>query len=45
MAYPPAGSDRILFELKLGRQASDYKIAQNALDRMIAELKLLVDRL
>jgi hypothetical protein len=37
--------DRILFELKLGRQASGYKTAQKALDRMIAELKLLVDSL
>ncbi|MHC5756157.1 MAG: hypothetical protein ACYTXF_37185 [Nostoc sp.] len=37
--------DRILFELKLGRQASGYKPAQKALDRMIAELKLLVDSL
>ena len=35
--------DRILFELKLGRQASGYKAAQKALNRMIAELKLLVD--
>jgi hypothetical protein len=35
--------DRILFKLKLGRQASGYKTAQKALNRMIAELKLLVD--
>ncbi|QLE45983.1 hypothetical protein FD723_37815 (plasmid) [Nostoc sp. C052] len=35
--------DRILFELKLGRQASGYKAAQKALNTMIAELKLLVD--
>lgn len=37
--------DRILFELKLGRQASGYKTAQKALDKMIAELKFLVDSL
>jgi hypothetical protein len=37
--------DRILFELKLERQASGYKTAQKALDRMIAELKLLVESL
>lgn len=35
--------DRILFELKLGRQASGSKTAQKVLNRMIAELKLLVD--
>lgn len=33
--------DRILSELKLGRQAQAYKTAQKALNRMIAELKLL----
>ena len=37
--------DRTLFELKLGRQASGYKTAQKALDKMIAELKFLVDSL
>ncbi|MBD2341629.1 hypothetical protein H6G64_32325 [Calothrix sp. FACHB-156] len=37
--------DRILFELKLWRQASGYKTAQKALDKMIAELKFLVDSL
>ncbi|GAX45945.1 hypothetical protein NIES4075_69660 [Tolypothrix sp. NIES-4075] len=37
--------DRILFELKLGRQASGYKTAQKALDKMIADLKFLVDSL
>ncbi|MEH2436324.1 MAG: hypothetical protein V7K25_19095 [Nostoc sp.] len=37
--------DRILFKLKLGRQASGYKTAQKALDKMIAELKFLVDSL
>lgn len=31
--------DHILFELKLGRQASGYKAAQKALNRLIAELK------
>ncbi|QFS52678.1 hypothetical protein [Nostoc sphaeroides] len=35
--------DRILFELKLGRQASAYKAAQKALNRFIQEIKLLVD--
>lgn len=34
---------RILFELKLGRQASAYKAAQKALNRFIQEIKLLVD--
>lgn len=33
--------DRILSELKLGRQAHAYKTTQKALNRMIAELKLL----
>lgn len=33
--------DGILSELKLGRQAHGYKTAQKALNRMIAELKLL----
>jgi len=37
--------DRILFELKLGRQANGYKTAQKALNRLIAELKLLATRL
>ncbi|MBD6620808.1 hypothetical protein FNW02_34915 [Komarekiella sp. 'clone 1'] len=37
--------NRILFELKLGQQASGYKTAQKALNRMIAELKILVDSL
>ncbi len=32
---------RILSELKLGRQAHAYKTTQKALNRMIAELKLL----
>lgn len=35
--------DRILFELKLGRQASGYKTAQKALNQIIAELKLLAE--
>jgi hypothetical protein len=35
--------DRILFELKLGRQASGYKAAQKALNRFIREIKLMVD--
>jgi len=35
--------DRILFELKLGRQASGYKTAQKALNQFIAELKLLAE--
>jgi hypothetical protein len=30
--------DRILFELKLGKQATGYKAAQKALNRFIAEL-------
>lgn len=30
--------DRILFELKLGKQATGYKVAQKALNRFIAEL-------
>ena len=33
---------RILYELKLGRQASGYKAAKKALNRLIAELKLMV---
>lgn len=33
----------ILFELKMGRQASGYKAAQKALNRFIQEIKLLVD--
>jgi hypothetical protein len=37
--------NRILFELKLGRQASGYKTAQKALARMIVELKLLASSL
>ena len=37
--------DRILFDLKLGRQASGYKAAQKALNRFITELKYLADRL
>ncbi len=32
---------RILSELKLGRQAHAYKTTRKALNRMIAELKLL----
>jgi hypothetical protein len=36
--------DRILSELKLGRQAHGYKTAQKALNRMIAQLKLLAER-
>ncbi|MCC5619736.1 hypothetical protein LC605_32910 [Nostoc sp. CHAB 5836] len=35
--------DRILFELKLGRQASGYKAVQKALNRFIREIKLMVD--
>nr|WP_254445353.1 MULTISPECIES: hypothetical protein [unclassified Anabaena] len=34
--------DRILFELKLGRQASGFKTAQKALNQFIQEIKLLV---
>jgi hypothetical protein len=30
--------DRILFELKLGKQATGYKVALKALNRFIAEL-------
>jgi hypothetical protein len=30
--------ERILFELKLGKQATGYKVAQKALNRFIAEL-------
>lgn len=37
--------NRILFDLKLGQQASGYKTAQKALNRMIAELKFLIDSL
>jgi hypothetical protein len=37
--------DRILFELKLGRQANGYKTAQKAMNRLIAELKLLAKSL
>jgi hypothetical protein len=33
----------ILFELKMGRQASGYKAAQKALHRFVQEIKLLVD--
>ncbi len=36
-------SDRILFELKLGRQASAYKVSQKAINRFIQEIKLIVD--
>lgn len=32
---------RVLFDLKLGKQASGYKAAQKALNRFIAELNLL----
>lgn len=32
---------RILFDFKLGRQAPRYKTTQKALNRLIAELKLL----
>ena len=35
--------DRILFELKLGRQASGYKAAQKSLNRLIAELKRIAE--
>ncbi|BAZ36800.1 hypothetical protein NIES4101_27200 (plasmid) [Calothrix sp. NIES-4101] len=35
--------DRILFELKLGRQASGYKAAQKALNRLITELKRIAE--
>lgn len=35
--------DQILSELKLGRQASGYKTAQKALNRLITGLKLLVE--
>jgi hypothetical protein len=35
--------DRILLELKLGRQASAYKAAQKALNRFIQEIKLMVN--
>ncbi len=37
--------NRILFELKLGRQASGYKAAQKALNRLIAELKRMAETL
>ena len=37
--------DRILFELKLGRQASGYKAAQKALNQLIGELKRMADTL
>jgi hypothetical protein len=30
--------DRILFNLKLGKQASDYKVAKKVLDQFIREL-------
>jgi hypothetical protein len=33
--------NRILFDLKLGKQASGYKAAQKALNRFIAELPSL----
>ncbi|MDZ8262631.1 hypothetical protein [Nostoc sp. ChiQUE01b] len=33
-----AKRDRILFELKLGKQATGYKAVQKALNRLIAEL-------
>jgi hypothetical protein len=36
-------SERILFELKLGRQAPGYKAAHKALNRFIQEIKFLVD--
>lgn len=35
----PPIRDRILFELKLGRQASGYRAAKKALNQLIAELK------
>ena len=35
--------ERILFELKLGRQAPGYKAAQKALNRFIQDIKLMVD--
>ena len=35
--------ERILFELKLGRQASGFKTAQKALNQFIQEIKLMVD--
>jgi hypothetical protein len=35
--------DRILFDLKLGQQASAYKAAQKALNQFIQEIKHLVD--
>lgn len=35
--------DRILFDLKLGKQASGYKAAQKALNRFIAELTHLAE--
>lgn len=34
---------QILFELKMGRQASSYKTAQKALNRFIQEIKRIVD--
>jgi hypothetical protein len=34
--------DRVLLELKLGKQAPGYKAAQKALNRFIAELTSLV---
>jgi hypothetical protein len=37
--------DRILFDLKLGKQAPGYKAAQKALNRFIAELTHLAKNL
>ncbi|MEM7591760.1 MAG: hypothetical protein AAF383_09620 [Cyanobacteria bacterium P01_A01_bin.83] len=37
--------DRILFELKLGRQASGYRTAKKALNRLIAELQRMAETL
>ncbi|NJL80870.1 MAG: hypothetical protein HC836_47885 [Richelia sp. RM2_1_2] len=41
----PAIRDHILFELKLGRQASGYRAAKKALNRLIAELKRMAETL
>lgn len=41
----PAIRDRILFELKLGRQASGYRAAKKALNRLIAELQRMAETL
>ena len=44
MRQAPLGH-RILFDLKLGKQAPGYKAAQKALNRFIAELTHLTENL